>query len=420
LGLGSTAFLSSGLLNYLRDIKVFFLFQAQHNSDCGLSCTNWKSSSDLGLTGELALEWKSYCSTLLGVGIRLNLVEDSLHWTGSDRSGHLTVKNVYNVISSTIWIQKCTGWRQNLWHWSLLLKIKFFILLAANDKILTWDILLPRGWEGPNMCILYRINYESIPHIFIDCTFTKLVWNKLTLVLNLPNMWTGSTLHDCLENWASTYFTLPHLPDLVCWFIWLTRNRELFENTSVSLNFVCFRILGELKIEKKKRTSAPRFIQPILHMIGNNAWFDNTSQNSGLQCGVGGCILLSDGTKITWTFNYGAGSNTKAELLGVWATLLLASRHNILDLDVRGESKIIIDWLIKKGHIKVISLECWKDRIIELVQAFSRIIFSHIYRELNVEANYLSKSALSKQIGILAYQHWTDGLGSPPQCINIF
>jgi hypothetical protein len=68
LGLGSKAFLSSGLLNYLRNIKVFFLFQAQHTSDGGFTCTNWKSSSDLGLSGELAQEWKSYCSALLEQG----------------------------------------------------------------------------------------------------------------------------------------------------------------------------------------------------------------------------------------------------------------------------------------------------------------------------------------------------------------
>jgi hypothetical protein len=46
--------------------------------------------------------------------------------------------------------------------------------------------------------------------------------------------------------------------------------------------------LGELKIEKKKRITAPRFIQPILQMNGNNAWFDGASQNTGLQCGAGG------------------------------------------------------------------------------------------------------------------------------------
>jgi hypothetical protein len=230
LGLGSKAYLSSGLLEFLRNLKVFFLFQAQHNSDCGFSCTNWKSSTDLGLSGALAQEWTSYCLALSGAGIRLHAVEDTIKWNGGDCSGLLTVKNVYNAISSTIWSQRCTGWRKNLWHWSLPLKLKLFIWLAANDKILTWDILLHRGWMGPNMCFLCHNNSETISHIFLDCPFTKSIWHKIFLVLNLKKMWTGTNLHDFLENWSLQDFTLPHLPVIVCWFVWLTRNRAIFEN----------------------------------------------------------------------------------------------------------------------------------------------------------------------------------------------
>jgi len=100
--------------------------------------------------------------------------------------------------------------------------------------------------------------------------------------------------------------------------------------------------LGKLKIEKIKKTNAPWFIQPFLHLEGNNDWFDGASQNAVHQCGVGGLIIHNDTSKITWTFNCGVGSNTKEELLGVRATLLLATHHNILDLHVRWDSKIII------------------------------------------------------------------------------
>jgi len=47
-------------------------------------------------------------------------------------------------------------------------------------------------------------------------------------------------------------------------------------------------------------------------MEGNNAWFDRASQNASLHCGAGGFIIYIDTSKITWTFNYGVGSNTKA------------------------------------------------------------------------------------------------------------
>lgn len=181
----------------------------------------------------------------------------------------------------------------------------------------------------------------------------------------------GSNLLDCLENWSLQVSNIPRLPVIVCWYVWITCNKAIFENLTVSIDATCFRILGELKSERLKKITAPRFIQPLTQLSGNYAWFDGASQNLGMHCGVGGRIHLCDGFWITWTFNCGIGSNTKTKLLGVWVTLLLASRYNILDLHVRRDSKIIIDWLNKKGKLQIAALECWKDRIIDLSQTFT-------------------------------------------------
>jgi len=110
------------------------------------------------------------------------------------------------------------------------------------------------------MCTLCHNSYESISRIFLDFLFTKLVWLKISQFLNLQTMWMGTTLHDFLENWALMEFSLTHLPTLVCWFIWLTCNRAIFENSFVSLNYVCLRILGDLKTANIMRTPAPQFI----------------------------------------------------------------------------------------------------------------------------------------------------------------
>jgi hypothetical protein len=59
LGLGSTAYLSPKLKNYLRGKQVLYLFQARNTSDRGVICTTWKYSIELGLIGDLSLEWKS-------------------------------------------------------------------------------------------------------------------------------------------------------------------------------------------------------------------------------------------------------------------------------------------------------------------------------------------------------------------------
>jgi hypothetical protein len=62
-------------------------------------------------------------------------------WTGGDNSGIITVKNTYLALLSTQGLKKVLGWRQALWKWDLQLKIKCFIWLAVENKILTWENL---------------------------------------------------------------------------------------------------------------------------------------------------------------------------------------------------------------------------------------------------------------------------------------
>jgi hypothetical protein len=59
------------------------------------------------------------------------------------------------------------------------------------------------------------------------------------------------------------------------------------------------------------------------------------------------------------------------------------SRLTIQTLHVRGDSKIIIEWLSGKGDLNVVSLDGWKLRIRGLINQFQQITFSHVYREYN-------------------------------------
>jgi ribonuclease HI len=121
-------------------------------------------------------------------------------------------------------------------------------------------------------------------------------------------------------------------------------------------------------------------------------WFDGASQNNGTLCGAGGIIRTGGNTYYRWTLNCGMGTNTRAELLGVWASLSLAHRLGIDQLQVLGDSKIVVDWLNHKCNLFVSSLLGWMEKIRILVTLFNDIKFDHIYREENVEADTLSKN----------------------------
>jgi hypothetical protein len=107
-----------------------------------------------------------------------------LIWIGGDLSGFITVKNVYNALAKDYWSTLIIGWRRQLWTWDLAHKIKLFLWLALENKILTWENLRKRGWEGPSFCSLCFRDEETVLHIFVSCTFSQKVWSTLSTVYN--------------------------------------------------------------------------------------------------------------------------------------------------------------------------------------------------------------------------------------------
>jgi hypothetical protein len=69
--------------------------------------------------------------------------------------------------------------------------------------------------------------------------------------------------------------------------------------------------------------------------------------------------------------------------MGVWATLYIAKYLSISKLQVLGDSKVIINWLNKKGNLCVSALEGWKQRIIVLKEKFLVTNFYHILHDFN-------------------------------------
>jgi ribonuclease HI len=114
------------------------------------------------------------------------------------------------------------------------------------------------------------------------------------------------------------------------------------------------------------------------------------------------------------------GTNNRAKILGVWATLSLAHRLDIDQLQLLGDSKIVVDWLNHKCNIFVTSLMGWMENIRILITLFKNIIFEHIYREKNVEADTLSKKSLQVSEGRIHFNKWKDGQEGPPLSLRLY
>ena len=131
------------------------------------------------------------------------------------------------------------------------------------------------------------------------------------------------------------------------------------------------------------------------------AYFDGGSQGDPPLGGSGGVLYLSRFHKIQAKFSPGHCTNNKAELATLHMVLELAIKNNISQLQVFGDSKMVVDWVNKKIQINAPNLQQLLNAIRRLLESFSNLMISHIYRDLNTEAVRLSKLALLPEPGKL-------------------
>jgi ribonuclease HI len=408
LDLGRKAILSPSLRAHLQHKNLVYLHQFFSPSIAGTLGNSCLSGLDLLLNQDHRAEWDNFSLLLKAAGVCLKTKPDSLIWMGGDRSGRLTAKNAYQALADLIWNPSTANWRQRIWKDTCPLKYKLFAWLMLENRLLFWDKLQARGWEGPNRCPLCAQDNESTLHVFVLCPFTQALWTAITSALNIPAHWSGNSVPSCFQYWIHKSTSLPMLPLHICWHIWLTRNAALFNDKKPSIPHVSYLILTEAnKITKPHFKPAER---RTLHIPLDRAvaWFDGASQHGGATCGAGGRIVLNSHSSILWTLNCNQGSNTKAELLGAWTSLFLASCHTD-DLLLLGDSKITIDWLNGLADLRVAALSCWMKRTKEATLLFRKLSFQHIFREDNKVADSLSKKALHLPPNQILFSFWEDG-----------
>jgi hypothetical protein len=323
--MGIKALLSPRLLERLHNLGLHYLFHLKSPHSRNSLGESWVTSSSLNLDRELSAEWNSYTYHLNEAGIRLQERPDTLIWTGGDKSGVISVRNIYKALAEASWPTRDQTWHTQLWKWNCLLKLKLFTWLLTENKILVWDILQSRGWSGPNRCILCKEDSETSHHLFVSCHFTRQVWHHVKASLNLAEQWLGPSTFSCFNSWCSRHQLYPSLPATVCWNVWLTRNAAIFDDKPPSVNLVTKLILSTVN-----RPSIPTTAQKLcrssttLPFDKAIAWFDGAAQLDGSLCGAGGHIFINSHTSYRWTLNGGQGTNTKVELLGAWDSLILA------------------------------------------------------------------------------------------------
>jgi hypothetical protein len=164
---------------------------------------------------------------------------------------------------------------------------------------------------------------------------------ELKLALKLSIGWNGNSVNECFQNWSLQNYTIKALPAHICWYIWKDRNKKIFEDRSPSVDRIVYLATGSVGSLHIKQPDSSKRLSPIfLPADKAHAWFDGASQHNGDLCGAGGVLKIGDLLEYRWTLNCVSGTNSRAELMGAWASIILAKRLGIHDLHVMGDSRL--------------------------------------------------------------------------------
>ena len=162
---------------------------------------------------------------------------------------------------------------------------------------------MKRSYFGPFWYYLCKNSNEDSNHLFLKCPITQDLWNNLLNSLHITYRWFGNNIADTWTHWwMEATGKERNVPLLICWAIWIVRNRIIFQPKEPYRPSILTRILADYHYIPNKCTQpSHRIINP--ENINTSlpwAYFDGSAQE--IQCGGGAILHLSEthSSKFKW------------------------------------------------------------------------------------------------------------------------
>jgi len=263
--------------------------------------------------------------------------------------------------------------------------------LVANHKILNWDKLQQKGFNGPSKCHLCNREPETQEHLLINCDYTRTLWREVGRLFCKPGKYPKET-REIIFLWQNEKFQCrvvrrawDLMAGFVLWMVWKERNRRIFQNKGKNSEKIWKRVFnltretilverwvvedwkadpGEDHILKTlnltydmvhnkqparittSNQSQDRFEYPKGNFVKLN--FDGASKGNPGNVGFGG-IFRDSQQNTRWIFAEWGGemTNNEAELWAVHQGLQIAIRNGYRNLEIEGDSQMVIEILKK-------------------------------------------------------------------------
>jgi ribonuclease HI len=337
---------------------------------------------------------------------------------------------------------------QGVWRFPSWPKIDFFAWLFCHGKILTYDYLQKKGFYGPSICSLCNDNTETTVHLILECSFSKQIWSFFVQDVD-PNFVLPRSTAELFSKWAIRYPGPPPknqiikaawavLPKVICWQIWLERNRRVFRNAKQNPKALEIRIKDQLKEclidikddsnlsqqdiawgstldirftptvrkaptikEWQIRKSETDFQDWLKTQARHSLFFDGAAKGNPGKAGAGGVVVNPFGDKIhSYAWGLGYSSSIQAEALALFQGLKILKDLNIKEANVIGDSQIIINAMVSNSPASDLKLSRLIIRIKGLGNYFQNLRYYHVLRIHNKEADIEANKAALLSAGV--------------------
>ena len=115
---------------------------------------------------------------------------DIIRWVHRP-SGKFSVREAYSILLASPNSQASPIWT-HLWTSPQWPKISHFLWLLLHRRILTWENLTRKGFQGPSRCCLCKDQQESIDHLMDACPFSSSLWDYVAEAFRHTNRVKGN------------------------------------------------------------------------------------------------------------------------------------------------------------------------------------------------------------------------------------
>ncbi len=142
----------------------------------------------------------------------------------------------------------------------------------------------------------------------------------------------------------------------------------------------------------------PEDIAAVLRDGGGRAhvYFDGACRGNPGPAAIGWVIVTGDGIVAEGSARIGRSTNNRAEYEALVRALEVADEHGFDEVDVRGDSELIVRQVRGEYDTNDPELRERRVRVRELLDRFDRWSLAHVPREVNERADELAQGALDE------------------------